>query len=470
MKSHRGKWIALVVLLLVGAYGFGAVHFTDKFYPNTTINGVDMSGLDVRLFNHPDLMEKSVEFRGPDVWTSMHPRSVVDAVSVVGEVPQQPSGLLWPIEIFRPHTYQVDYNVTFMEDKLEKYLLDGGFDPNGRAPKNAKVVVDETGAHVVDEEMGTKVDMKKLLELAKEGLKKAVFLGGDAPTVVDVTPAFPMPDVYADDPKLIKQAEALNQVLKAKIKIDMGPQTATLGPKEVQHLLKEDKDGSLQVDPKALRQWVAGLAKKSDTYGTVRTFEKTGGGTVEVPPGIYGWRMNVDKTTAEIQKALLGGEEKTMTPVYLNKGLVRGTMNDIGDTYIEIDLSRQHLWAYKDGDLIMDADVKTGMVNNYNETPRGVHMIWSRETDRYLNGSYKDGTPYNSHVDYWMPINYGGVGLHNAPWVSVFGGTEYMRRGSNGCINLDLETAKTIYKNYKNGTPVVIYESTTDYSPADETF
>ena len=69
-----------------------------------------------------------------------------------------------------------------------------------------------------------------------------------------------------------------------------------------------------------------------------------------------------------------------------------------------------------------------------------------------------------------MPINYGGVGLHDAPWVTEFGGEYYIYSGSNGCINLNLQTAKTIYENYTNGTPVVVYESYTNYSPADHTF
>ena len=42
-------------------------------------------------------------------------------------------------------------------------------------------------------------------------------------------------------------------------------------------------------------------------------------------------------------------------PVYEQTALYRGA-DDIGNTYIEIDYTKQHMWYYKDGALQMESD------------------------------------------------------------------------------------------------------------------
>jgi len=90
--------------------------------------------------------------------------------------------------------------------------------------------------------------------------------------------------------------------------------------------------------------------------------------------------------------------------------------DDIGKTYIEIDLTRQHMWFYKEGKLLLDTDIVTGDVSKKVETPVGVMKVWSREKDRNLKGLSPLGYDYVAHVDYWMPINWKGVGIHDANW------------------------------------------------------
>ena len=53
-----------------------------------------------------------------------------------------------------------------------------------------------------------------------------------------------------------------------------------------------------------------------------------------------------------------------------------------------------------------------------------------------------------------MPFN-GGIGLHDAPWQTNFGGDWYLEHGSRGCVNLQYDVAETVFNNVDSGTVVV---------------
>ena len=72
-------------------------------------------------------------------------------------------------------------------------------------------------------------------------------------------------------------------------------------------------------------------------------------------------------------------------------------------------------------------------------------------------GATLTGADYSSYVNYWMPITWSGVGLHDASWRSSFGGRIYTYNGSHGCINMPEWAAYNLYWTYYAGTPVVIW-------------
>jgi lipoprotein-anchoring transpeptidase ErfK/SrfK len=123
----------------------------------------------------------------------------------------------------------------------------------------------------------------------------------------------------------------------------------------------------------------------------------------------------------------------------------------IGNTYVEIDLSAQHLYLVVDGKEVMDTAIVTGDEKKGFSTPAGVFSIYSMEKKRYLRGP-----GYKVWVEYWMPFN-GGIGLHDAAWRSKFGGEIYKKNGSHGCINMPRSKAKILYGYAYVGMPVVCH-------------
>ena len=122
---------------------------------------------------------------------------------------------------------------------------------------------------------------------------------------------------------------------------------------------------------------------------------------------------------------------------------------------MEVDLTSQKLYLYKNSELIMSSNIVSGSVSQTHMTPTGVYQVYSMEKNTVLRGA-----DYASPVSFWMPFN-GGVGFHDATWRSSFGGTIYQYNGSHGCINMPYEKAKTLYNNISTGYYVVVYGGVT---------
>ena len=168
-----------------------------------------------------------------------------------------------------------------------------------------------------------------------------------------------------------------------------------------------------------------------------------------------GWWMDEKKTLEKLNNALKKMKSVTMEPVYFSRGAAFGKYNDIGKTYVEVSINRQHVWVYKKGKLALETDCVTGVPNKERMTHPGVHHIFAKQRDRYLGTMEVQG--YHTHVDYFMPFN-GGEGLHDAPWRGAFGGSIYRSGGSHGCVNLPPAMAASIYDLVEVGTPVVVYD------------
>lgn len=55
--------------------------------------------------------------------------------------------------------------------------------------------------------------------------------------------------------------------------------------------------------------------------------------------------------------------------------------NDIGNTYIEVDLSEQHMYFYQNGEDIFESDIVSGdMRYSDRQTPAGIYTIYYKKS------------------------------------------------------------------------------------------
>jgi hypothetical protein len=126
-------------------------------------------------------------------------------------------------------------------------------------------------------------------------------------------------------------------------------------------------------------------------------------------------------------------------------------LDDIGDTYLELDYTNQHLYYYEEGVLKLDAEFVSGTMSNGNGSPDGVYKVVYKQSPAVLVGE-----TYETSVKYFIVFAY-NVGVHDATWRKTFGGEIYQKSGSHGCINVALEVVEKLYDMIEDNTPVVAY-------------
>ena len=131
------------------------------------------------------------------------------------------------------------------------------------------------------------------------------------------------------------------------------------------------------------------------------------------------------------------GRQTSREPEYSQKAASHSG-NDYGNTYVEINLTAQHLYFYANGKLLVESDFVSGNAAKGWSTPAGAYSITYKQRNATLKGQ-----GYATPVSYWMPFN-GGIGFHDATWQAYFGGDRYTYAGSHGCINMPLDAAATL--------------------------
>lgn len=249
---------------------------------------------------------------------------------------------------------------------------------------------------------------------------------------------------------LTPMEQAQKDLAGVTITYQFGDQSEVLDNDRILSWLKEQEDGNVAIDEQQAKAFVKELAEKYDTAYTTRTFHTTGGRDIQIAQGDYGWRIDQEAETKHLLELLAAKQSAVCEPIYAQTAAVHAK-NDWGTTYVEVSLTDQYLWLYKDGHCILESYFVSGNPTRGHATPKGIYGLTYKTRDATLSGE-----GYDSKVKYWMPFNR-NVGLHDAPWRKTFGGQIYRNNGSHGCINLPPANAAKIYENVDKNTPVIVY-------------
>lgn len=440
----------LALLLLV--YGGGVFYFSQATFPNTTVNGEDRSFENIgNVFHYRGTVE-TVQIKGrEDKTAELHPKDI-ELKKQIKDAPQfLQNALAWPAAFFQQHAYNVEYNSTYNEDQLKKLLSESDLMRFQTEPEDAKLVKSEKDVAIEPEKEGTAITIENLVKAVHEGFDR------DEDVITLPDEAYTQPKVRADDDSLKKELESAKEIYATKITYDFADRTYEFTGEKLMNLYDETDTG-LEINYDRARELIADMARETDTFGASRQFVNAYGNEITLNGGgIYGWLIDVDATTDEFVEWVEQRHSEDTTPFYTVKGFRRET-NDIGNTYIEIDIDSQWMWVFVDGEVINQGPTVTGQPNLNAETPRNVNTLRMKERDRYLKGiSPETGREYDSLVNFWFPINWSDVGIHNSTWRTEFGGDIYLYNGSYACINVPDHLAVTIYEHVPIGAPVISY-------------
>ena len=463
--------VSIAVLAAVG-YGYVAWHYTNRFYPGTEFFGIpaaEKSVYDVKaaVKAKVDSYSLRLEARKPHADTSSSEVSAfagdnvicADDVGMVyrdnGEIDnamKQQKSYIWPVMMLsqllgkKESVLRTSYNRSLIPEAVGRLAC---MQPEHMIrPQDAKIIMTDDGARVQSEICGTTLDVEKTQQAVRNALDE-----GSTVIRLDDLGLYVNPKVTSGDLSLTAKAMAMNKVLGAKILLRFGNRTEVMNSEVISHFLDQE-DGFYTLNEEKVRKYVTRLAQKYDTYQCSRTFYTSIGTklTLEEGLGDYGWEMDQEETFSRILEAIREQKKTTMEPEYIHTAYCRDA-DDIGSTYVEISLTNQTMWFYKNGQLVVETPVVTGNPYTGHETPSG--GVWSLK-GRMRNQTLR-GQGYASPVDYWMPFN-GGVGIHDMQSRAWFGGSVYLGSGSHGCVNTPLAAVKLIYDHIEDGVPVIVYK------------
>jgi hypothetical protein len=329
---------------------------------------------------------------------------------------------------------------------------------NQVAPENAYVAYTDSQFEVVSETEGSQLNVKEAYQV----LQQAIEENEDSVDFTQIPDVYASAEVTSTDEGLQAAADACNNYTRASITYTFGDETVTLDGSTVKDWLQFDDKNQLVRDDASFQEhiaeFVASLAAQYDTVGTEREFYTSSGRVVYVYGSAYGWKIDQSTEIEQLTQEIQSGEQVTREPNYLMTANARG-YNDLGDTYIEVDLADQHMYYYQNGVDIFESDIVSGNPN-YDDrvTPTGIYTLYYKKSPETLRGKQlEDGTyEYETPVTYWMPFN-GGVGFHDATWQPYFGGDLYLTNGSHGCINMPLDSAATLYNIIQYNVPIIVF-------------
>ena len=459
-NGKKAAWIAACTagILLVaagGVYVGMSQKYKTRFFPNTQINGVDASGktaaevqeLIAECVNGYTLTidernNQTETIAGTDI--KLHAEFDGSLEKMVAA--QNPFAWLWHM---KQEEYTIGTMVAYDDAALESQIRNlSCLDPEKAVePVNAKIseYVSGQGYSIEPEQEGTAVEAEKLTQAvtgAIENLQDHLSL--------EEADVYKKPTVLKDDASLAEQLDKMNKYAKMSVTYQFGDSTETLNGDQIHAWLIANADGSVSVDSSKVSEYVSEMAKAHNTSNKAKTLKTSYGSTIQVSGGTYGWKINQAAETEALAAIIASGESTTREPEYSQKAASHGA-NDYGDTYVEINLTGQHLFFYKEGKLVVESDFVSGNLAKGWGTPAGSYPLAYKQKNAVLKGEN-----YRTPVNYWMPFN-NGIGMHDAKWRSSFGGTIYKTGGSHGCINLPPSVAKTIFDNISAGTPVICY-------------
>ncbi len=450
-----GMVLAVVVAAGVVYAGMGQ-KYRRVYFPNTTINGLDVSGLTPEETKQQITAGTSgytltIQERGGESETIMgseiglHP----EFDGTLEQILESQNTLAWGFHIGRYVAYTIDTMAAYDESQLSDAVnaLECLKPERAVAPQNAYIsnYISGTGYEIVSEEQGASPDPQRLYEAVQNGI-----LNFQDSISLEEADVYEKPQITSEDEALNAELAAWNQYVHTTVTYRFGSKSEVLDGETIHTWLVSDGQGGVSFDQSKISEYVAWLAENYNTAYKAKTLKTSYGQTVTISKSVYGWKINQSEETAALTRILLSCESQEREPVY-SQTAASHDGNDYGNTYAEINLTAQHMFFYKEGKLLVESDFVSGNEARGWSTPAGVYPLTYKQRNATLKGAN-----YSTPVSYWMPFN-GGIGMHDAKWRSSFGGTIYKTNGSHGCINLPPAVAKTIFENISAGTPVLCY-------------
>ncbi|WP_461240182.1 L,D-transpeptidase family protein [Paucilactobacillus sp. N302-9] len=458
-KQNRNKWISIICAFLIVIYLGGVIHYHNHFLPRTTILGTSIAGKNVTSASktlNQNIKTSEYKFTENDktVFSASQKELGIrqDFRVPLDQIAKSQNAWTWPIKLVSTKPNEIPNGQALLnKSKLQNFSEKKAavLNENRQSSKSAQLSFKNGKLMVKKQFQGNKIAADQLAMTVQKSIDQNT-------NVIKMSDTYEKPQLTIQSSKFKTLKNKMEKIGKVSGTLKIyNDKTIHISRDKVQSWVKQSGT-SIEFDDANVSQFLSKIDDKYGTYGKDHGFKSTNDGSIKVKGGLYGWTVNKPKQVAALKRTILNGQQFNQWIQTKGSGYHKnGT--DIGNTYVEVDLKQQHEYYYKNGKLMLESAVVTGNPNKNNATPTGVYDVWSKQPNAILRGNNGNGTKYASHVNYWMPIDDTGVGLHDSPWQPKYGGNWYQSHGSHGCVNNPPAFMSKLFNEVSLGTPVIVH-------------
>ncbi len=459
--KHLVIVLAIITISLMGTYVGLAVYYHNAFAYGTWINGVYCTGRSIQEVN--DELVKDFTYEGVHVHDKDGNVFTIPAEQISYQFDfgraleiyqKQQNAWMWIDSMIHEHITDLTPVVSYDPVKFEACFaaLPFSVDNIPNEERRVEIIKTDRGYELVNERtevLNLEEAKAVILAAVEESEEEVSLVEAGCYHDLELTDQMRNTLVLWEKLEAFQQCGIVYQMGEEQIPLDGSVVSEWIALDETGEFLL-DEAGQFQLKEGAIEDFVAELAAEYDTVGASRQFHATRGEIVTVEGGLYGNQIDQKAEIAYLTAAFWERRQEVHEPAYLQEAWKQGK-EDIGSTYIEVDMGEQKMYYYVDGVLKIETPIVTGNTSRRMGTPSGVNYVYLKQKNRILRGAN-----YASHVDFWMPVK-GNIGIHDAAWRSKFGGEIFKTDGSHGCVNTPREAMEQLYDMAQVGTPVVMF-------------
>lgn len=473
--SKKSKIITAVVggaltlaLIAGGVFIVNANHYEDRFLPNTYIQEVDVSGMELpeaidAVSNHFAVSTVTIQEDGrDDISITSEEIGMSPVQGEIDDILAKQDKWNWLAATFGgkdEHAIGVKYDV----EKLGEIVDSFGFDADETRvdATDSSIAYDEEAGEfrATESKAGTQVDVSALTS----EVSQLIANGGG---IIDISEFYVQPQYTEQSEEVLVAEEAANKVIGKTIKynIDGIDDAETLTKEQIVSFVKLGDDMTLSVDENAVAAWLREMGEKYDTVGKPKTYTTVYGKEVELPGGTYGWITDEAGMLPIVKENILSNAiQIDQDFVYQQEAAAPAGNGEWGDTYIDVDITDQMVRIVQEGELTHEFVCITGKPDGKHDSTQGEHQVVRMEKDFVMTGELNSaGVPeYRTPCDFFVAWASNGCAFHDAIWQPWERWNKLMYRqgwGSHGCANMRPADAATLYEIAYMGMPVLVHE------------
>lgn len=455
--------LGIPFVAFIGFYVFVSLYYTKGFSFNTRINGIYCTGKSVEEVN-AKLLENYTRDKvkicsdfGEDEYISLADLDYsADFCNSLKSIQENQNPWLW---IFNSSKFNLKEELkpktSFDCEKLYDAIgsLKIAKEYSKEREQIAEIRYSSEKGYYLYEDINKLLDTDELYEYVFERIKDFDVIEVPSELFKARTPS----DEMLREKKIWREVASF---FSTKIYYDMGAEVIPINSAVLSDFVVYDaslrdfvrnEDGSVFFDESLAVKYIDDLCDRYETYEKPRDLVTFDGVEKHIGHSVYGTLLDKKAEEQYFVETIKAGVSERHVPKYLKMGYVRG-LDDIGDTYIEVDLTNQVMYFIKDGEKDSTFEIVSGRPSTGKATPEMIAYVYKKVPGKYLRGE-----DYCSYVNFWMPFH-SHIGFHDASWQKKYGGDRYLTHGSHGCINMRYEDAEYLYNAIEVGIPVIVYK------------